>query len=144
MTQRPSLAVIGGTGDLGGDLAWRWAQAGYRVIIGSRSAEKAVASAIENGKTVTLEGVGSLRRRPKAETKKRNPRTGRSINVPAKRLPFFKVGKVALTRTVPLAFTASETFDVGADLGSTVSLSYLEKRPFEFDGKIHSVNVRLK
>jgi NADPH-dependent F420 reductase len=47
MTQRPSLAVIGGTGDLGGGLAWRWAKAGYRVIIGSRSAEKAIASAAE-------------------------------------------------------------------------------------------------
>lgn len=38
---RPSLAVIGGTGNLGWALARRWVQTGYEVIIGSRSAERA-------------------------------------------------------------------------------------------------------
>ncbi|PZX48537.1 arylsulfatase [Algoriphagus chordae] len=51
---------------------------------------------------------------------------------------------VDLVRTVPLAFTATETFDVGVDLGSPVSLAYFNKRPFEFVGKINSVNVKLK
>jgi len=37
----PTLAVIGGTGDLGGGLARRWSKAGYTVIIGSRAQEKA-------------------------------------------------------------------------------------------------------
>lgn len=37
----PVLAIIGGTGDLGTGLARRWAQAGYSVIIGSRTQEKA-------------------------------------------------------------------------------------------------------
>ena len=37
----PKLAIVGGTGDLGGGLARRWAQAGYTVIIGSRTQEKA-------------------------------------------------------------------------------------------------------
>ncbi len=36
----PTLAVLGGTGALGGALAWRWAKAGYPLIIGSRSHEK--------------------------------------------------------------------------------------------------------
>ena len=36
-----SISVIGGTGALGSGLAKRWARAGYRVIIGSRSADKA-------------------------------------------------------------------------------------------------------
>ena len=35
------IAVIGGTGNLGHALARRWAQAGYEIVIGSRSAEKA-------------------------------------------------------------------------------------------------------
>ncbi len=51
-------------------------------------------------------------------------------------------GKVK--RTVTVAFTASETFDVGADLGSPVSLGYFERAPFEFDGKIDKVTVELK
>lgn len=36
------ITVIGGTGDLGGGLAYRWAKAGFPVIIGSRTEEKAV------------------------------------------------------------------------------------------------------
>ena len=40
----PTVAVIGGTGDLGGGLARRWAGAGYRVIVGSRTQEKADAA----------------------------------------------------------------------------------------------------
>ncbi len=43
--QKPSIAVLGGTGDLGGGLARQWAKAGYTVIIGSRSAEKGIAAA---------------------------------------------------------------------------------------------------
>ncbi len=44
---RPTVAVIGGTGDLGGGLAWRWAKAGYSVIVGSRGQEKAERAAAE-------------------------------------------------------------------------------------------------
>lgn len=40
----PVLAILGGTGDLGTGLARRWAKAGYRVIIGSRTREKAEAA----------------------------------------------------------------------------------------------------
>jgi 8-hydroxy-5-deazaflavin:NADPH oxidoreductase len=49
--KRPVLAVIGGTGALGAGLATRWAAAGYPVILGSRTAEKAEAAAkeIRNG-----------------------------------------------------------------------------------------------
>lgn len=44
---QPTLAFIGGTGDLGSGLAWRFARLGFPVVIGSRSAEKAVAAAQE-------------------------------------------------------------------------------------------------
>jgi arylsulfatase A-like enzyme len=53
------------------------------------------------------------------------------------------VGTATLARTVPLAFTASETFDVGVDLGSPVSLTYYDRRPFAFEGTIHRVDVTL-
>ncbi len=42
---KPTVAVIGGTGDLGTGLARRWAKAGYTLFIGSRTAEKASAAA---------------------------------------------------------------------------------------------------
>lgn len=54
-----------------------------------------------------------------------------------------EVARVNAKRTVPLAFTASETFDVGIDLGSPVSRDYSERRPFEFDGVINNVTVEL-
>jgi NADPH-dependent F420 reductase len=44
---RPTLAVLGGTGAEGSGLAFRWAHAGHKVILGSRSAEKAVQAAGE-------------------------------------------------------------------------------------------------
>ena len=37
----PTIAIVGGTGDLGTGLARRWARAGYPVIIGSRTADRA-------------------------------------------------------------------------------------------------------
>jgi NADPH-dependent F420 reductase len=40
-----TIAVLGGTGKEGKGLAYRWAKAGYRVLIGSRSSERAVTAA---------------------------------------------------------------------------------------------------
>jgi NADPH-dependent F420 reductase len=42
-----TIGVIGGTGKEGKGLAYRWAKAGYRVLIGSRFEEKAVTAASE-------------------------------------------------------------------------------------------------
>ena len=52
--------------------------------------------------------------------------------------------RTTVKRTVPAAFTASETFDVGVDLGSPVSLDYFDRRPFAFTGQIGKVEVELK
>ena len=45
MLAHPTIAVIGGTGELGSALAKRWAVAGYPVVLGSRSKQKAQAAA---------------------------------------------------------------------------------------------------
>ena len=55
-----------------------------------------------------------------------------------------EAARTTVKRTVPAAFTASETFDVGVDLGSPVSLDYFDRRPFAFTGKIENVAVNLK
>ena len=44
---KPTVAVIGGTGAEGSGLAVRWAVAGYPVVIGSRSSEKAASVSAE-------------------------------------------------------------------------------------------------
>jgi arylsulfatase len=52
--------------------------------------------------------------------------------------------RVALPRTVPAAFTASETFDVGRDMGSPVSVAYSDRHPFAFSGDIREIKVNLQ
>jgi len=76
----------------------------------------------------------SNRREGAAPTK---PYTANLLNLMA-------VARTTVKRTVPAAFTASETFDVGVDLGSPVSLAYFDRAPFRFDGKIEGVKVELK
>lgn len=55
-----------------------------------------------------------------------------------------EIARTSPKMTVPAAFTASESFDVGVDLGSPVSRDYFARRPFQFDGKISKVEVQLK
>ena len=50
MAKQETIAILGGTGDLGTGLAMRWAKAGHRIVIGSRTlakAQKAVAALAE-------------------------------------------------------------------------------------------------
>ena len=54
---KPALAILGGTGDLGTGLARRWVQAGYKVIIGSRTLEKADAAAKDLISVMNSRGV---------------------------------------------------------------------------------------
>jgi 8-hydroxy-5-deazaflavin:NADPH oxidoreductase len=49
----PTIAIIGGTGNLGSAVGWRLARAGYPVTLGSRSAETAAAKATELGHNIT-------------------------------------------------------------------------------------------
>jgi arylsulfatase A-like enzyme len=46
--------------------------------------------------------------------------------------------------TVPLAFSASETFNVGVDLGCPVSLDYRDRAPFRFNGQINDLHIVYK
>jgi NADPH-dependent F420 reductase len=57
---KPTLAIIGGTGKEGPGLAARWASAGYKVIIGSRQAEKARAAALEINTRLGIDTVEGL------------------------------------------------------------------------------------
>ena len=41
-TKSQKIAIIGGTGKEGKGLAYRWAKAGYEIIIGSRNPSKAL------------------------------------------------------------------------------------------------------
>lgn len=43
--------------------------------------------------------------------------------------------------TPPLCFTASESFDVGCNLGTPVSMDYADRAPFNFNGAISDVHI---
>ena len=52
-----------------------------------------------------------------------------------------QVGQGRIERSVPAAHTASETFDVGVDLGSPVALDYYDRAPFRFTGEIEKIHI---
>ncbi len=56
----PTIAILGGTGKEGPGLALRWAQAGYPILIGSRQAEKAEATAAEINQKLNITSVRGL------------------------------------------------------------------------------------
>jgi hypothetical protein len=57
ITDKYTLAVLGGTGAEGGGLATRWAKAGHKVILGSRDAGKAGAAAAEINRALGIDTV---------------------------------------------------------------------------------------
>ncbi len=59
MSNRPVIAIVGGTGSEGSGLAVRWARAGYRVILGSRSAARAAERAAVLADHGTVEGAAN-------------------------------------------------------------------------------------
>lgn len=53
-----------------------------------------------------------------------------------------EVAKGRVPRTAALAFTANDAFDVGMDSYSPVSEAYYDRKPFRFNGRIDSVQIR--
>lgn len=53
----------------------------------------AMTAALERGEGIEIRGYGSFTVRRYHAYDGRNPRTGKAVSVPEKRLPFFKVGK---------------------------------------------------
>lgn len=59
-TDRPVIAILGGTGKEGSGLALRWAHAGHRVIVGSRLLGRAEAGAAELNAVLGRDAVVGL------------------------------------------------------------------------------------
>jgi integration host factor subunit beta len=57
------------------------------------AALKTIVSALQSGQEVEIRGFGSFRFRNRAPRKGRNPKTGEKVDVPPKRIPYFKMGK---------------------------------------------------
>ena len=54
---------------------------------------KSIINALHRGDKIELRGFGSFRIRQRESRKGRNPKTGERVDVPAKKVPYFKPGK---------------------------------------------------
>jgi len=103
-TGKKSIAILGGTGKEGKGLAYRWAKAGYPVIIGSRSPERAREAAQELNKKLNSNII----------TGQDNPTAVKTADIVAITVPYaahratletikpFIRGKLLIDVTVPL------------------------------------------
>lgn len=103
----------------------------YNLMIIDRSIAKSVEKIASGKHTVVV------------NTSLKAPKSGAAADIVLS-LDGKEFARTTVKFTVPAAFTASESFDVGTDLGSTVSRDYFNRRPFKFDGQIHKVSVELK
>jgi len=100
-----TIAVLGGTGKEGKGLAYRWAKAGYRVLIGSRLSERAVTVASEI--IQLLEGSSSVVGTTNLEAAKQAEIIVLTVPYAAHRATLESVkdalkGKLLIDATVPL------------------------------------------
>ena len=54
---------------------------------------KSIIDALHRGEKIELRGFGSFRLRQREPRKGRNPKTGDKVDVPPKKVPYFKPGK---------------------------------------------------
>src|SRR6187401_2999793 len=57
------------------------------------AALRSIVNALQSGHEVEIRGFGSFRFRNRAPRKGRNPKTGEKVDVPPKKIPYFKMGK---------------------------------------------------
>jgi len=57
------------------------------------AALRSIVNALQGGNEVEIRGFGSFRFRNRAPRKGRNPKTGEKVDVPPKKIPYFKMGK---------------------------------------------------
>jgi len=69
------------------DLTKKETETVIKTIFGS------ITTALSEGDKVELRGFGSFRIRDRKARQGRNPKTGETVKVPAKKVPFFKAGK---------------------------------------------------
>jgi integration host factor subunit beta len=54
---------------------------------------RSIITALHQGEKIELRGFGSFRLRQREPRKGRNPKTGDKVDVPSKKVPYFKPGK---------------------------------------------------
>ncbi len=81
---------------------------------------QAIMEALYEGNKIELRGFGSFRPRQRQARQGRNPRTGATIQTPAKTVPAFTPGK-AFKETMQTGAASAETHELGAHKQTTFS-----------------------
>ncbi|MBE1492574.1 NADPH-dependent F420 reductase [Plantactinospora soyae] len=120
-----TVGIIGGTGDQGRGLAYRLARAGQRVLIGSRSAARAVQAAEEIGALPGLPDDAAVSGGDNVEVSSRSdvviiavPWDGHRDTIAALREPL--AGKVVIDCVNPLGFDKQGPYPLRVEEGSAV------------------------
>jgi integration host factor subunit beta len=84
---------------------------------------ESIIETLNQGEKIELRGFGSFRVRERGARRGRNPKTGDPVNIPAKRVPYFKPGKelkeLINEESAPAASpSSSETSNETSGLGS--------------------------
>jgi integration host factor subunit beta len=84
---------------------------------------ESIIETLNQGEKIELRGFGSFRVRERGARRGRNPKTGDPVNIPAKRVPYFKPGKelkeLINEESAPAATpSSSETSSESSSLGS--------------------------
>jgi integration host factor subunit beta len=75
-----------------------------------------IVESLRNGEKIELRGFGSFRLRSRKSRTGRNPKTGDKVEVPSKKIPYFKPGK-ELKELINLAFQEQNSAeDDGAEV----------------------------
>jgi integration host factor subunit beta len=80
---------------------------------------RSIIDALHRGEKIELRGFGSFRLRQRESRKGRNPKTGDKVDVPPKRVPYFKPGKELkdlINRESEDEVLATSSASAGADI----------------------------
>ena len=92
---------------------------------------QSIIDALHRGEKIELRGFGSFRLRQREPRKGRNPKTGDKVDVPPKKVPYFKPGKELkelLNRDADDAPTGSAPARSAADRGESQAGSWTPRR----------------
>ena len=84
---------------------------------------ESIIETLNHGEKIELRGFGSFRVRSRGARRGRNPKTGAPVDIPAKRVPYFKPGK-----------EMKELINLEADSTTAPSSSSVESAPAGHEG----------
>ena len=100
-----------------------------------------IADALAKGEKVDLRGFGSFQVSGKNERQGRNPRTGQSLTIPAKRVAVFKPSKELADRVNATSAPVDEATELATAESTPTAQSSEDSQPSEGSAKVHGDKI---